>query len=161
MLTMVVWIVSNFTLTTTALSHFSLLEEGDDVLGVNEESGVTYLSSFYGSHLVDWLVTTGRSASREHAVKECRKYLENDIIRHGKWGWNIVWFYFNSLAPERCGCDLKLVIFKFISRIDIGSISCDIALRCKYHKTTFMISQHWFKQWLGAIKQEAKVDQDL
>ena len=36
---------------------------------------------------------------------------------------------FNSLAPGRCGCNLKLVIFKLTSRVDILSISCEIALR--------------------------------
>ena len=33
-----------------------------------------------------------------------------------------------SLAPGRCGCNLELIIFKFISRIAIFSISCEIAL---------------------------------
>ena len=32
----------------------------------------------------------------------------------------------NSLALERCGCNLELVIFKLISRRDILSISCEI-----------------------------------
>ena len=35
----------------------------------------------------------------------------------------------NSLVPGRCGCNLKLVIFKLTSRLDILSISCEIALR--------------------------------
>ena len=35
----------------------------------------------------------------------------------------------NTLAPGRCGCNLKLVIFKHTSRVDILSISCEIALR--------------------------------
>ena len=35
----------------------------------------------------------------------------------------------NSLAPGRCGSNLKTVTFKFISRIDILIISCEIALR--------------------------------
>ena len=34
----------------------------------------------------------------------------------------------NSLTLCRCGCNIKLVIFKFMSRIDILSISCDIEL---------------------------------
>ena len=47
-----------------------------------------------------------------------------------------------SLAPGIFGCDLKLSVFKFISRIDILSI-----LTKKLHsgKTTLMISQHWFR----------------
>ena len=35
----------------------------------------------------------------------------------------------NSLAPERCFCNLKLLIFKHLSGIDILSISYEIALR--------------------------------
>ena len=35
----------------------------------------------------------------------------------------------NSLAPGRCGSNLKEVIFKLKSSIDILSISCGIALR--------------------------------
>ena len=58
-----------------------------------------------------------------------------------KWGslrylWaSIVWcpipyiLNHNSLAPGRCRCDLKLVIFKLIPRIHIWSIFCEIALR--------------------------------
>ena len=34
----------------------------------------------------------------------------------------------NSLALERCGCNLELVIFKLISRRDILSISCEISI---------------------------------
>ena len=33
----------------------------------------------------------------------------------------------NPLTSGRCGCNLKLVIFKLKSRIDIMSISCEIA----------------------------------
>ena len=35
----------------------------------------------------------------------------------------------NSLAPGRYGCNLKLVIFKLISRVDILKISCEVAIR--------------------------------
>ena len=35
----------------------------------------------------------------------------------------------NSLAPGRCDFAFKLIIFKLISRIDVLSISCEIALR--------------------------------
>ena len=35
----------------------------------------------------------------------------------------------NSLAPLRCGCDIKFLIFKLISRKDTLSITCEIALR--------------------------------
>ena len=35
----------------------------------------------------------------------------------------------DSLAPGKCGCHAKLVIFKFISGIDIFSISCGNTLK--------------------------------
>ena len=41
---------------------------------------------------------------------------------------------FNSLAPGRCECNIKLAIFKLKSRIDFLSIFCEIALR----------RMHWF-----------------
>ena len=37
-------------------------------------------------------------------------------------------WHFNSLARGRCGCNMKLVISKFISKIDIFSIFCEITL---------------------------------
>ena len=36
----------------------------------------------------------------------------------------------DSTAPGRCSCKFKLVVFKLILRIDILSISCEIASRC-------------------------------
>ena len=51
----------------------------------------------------------------------------------------VMGYLFNSLAPERFRWNLKLVIFKFISRIDILHISCEIAF------SSLMISQYWFR----------------
>ena len=48
----------------------------------------------------------------------------------------------NSLASGRCGCNLKSVILKFISSINILSISCEI---CPEVNAT---RPHW---WLGNI----------
>ena len=48
------------------------------------------------------------------------KYITNSTI-------NWMCIYINSLAPGRCRCNLKLVIFT--SRVDILSISYEIALR--------------------------------
>ena len=42
----------------------------------------------------------------------------------------------NSLAPERCGCDVKLVLFKRIARVGTLSISCEIG---ECHKGSSMI----------------------
>ena len=44
----------------------------------------------------------------------------------------VSWVYGNSLAPERCGSNCKLIIFKLVSRIDILSISCKIAIGWMY-----------------------------
>ena len=45
--------------------------------------------------------------------------------------WNVIYFLVIqlTLVPERCGCNLELVIFKFTSKVDILSISCELALR--------------------------------
>ena len=48
------------------------------------------------------------------------------------WPWNIVFvskFTFNSMVPGRTGCNLKLIIFKLMSRVGILSISYEIALK--------------------------------
>ena len=50
---------------------------------------------------------------------------QTECLHHG----NTLHSVFNSLAPGRCGCYLKLVIFKLVSRINILSISCEIVLR--------------------------------
>ena len=52
----------------------------------------------------------------------------------------------NSLATGRCSWYLNLVIFKLISRIDILSISCEIALRWTPSSLSKMIydsNEHW------------------
>ena len=50
----------------------------------------------------------------------------------------------NSLAPGTCGCNLKLVIFKLISRIDISRFLVKLPLdECQ--KPSLMISQHWIR----------------
>ena len=50
----------------------------------SEVGGVTYRNAFSGSDLVDWLINNKEMNSREEGVKECRRLLENDIIRHGE-----------------------------------------------------------------------------
>ena len=44
----------------------------------------------------------------------------------------VSWVYGNSLAPARCGSNCKSIIFKLVSRIDILSISCKIAIGWMY-----------------------------
>ena len=53
--------------------------------------------------------------------------------------WCFYMKMWNSLALES-GCNLKSVIFNFISGIGILSISCEIGL-----KTSLMLSQHCFR----------------
>ena len=57
----------------------------------------------------------------------------------------------NSSRPRRCGCNLKLTIFKPISRTDMLSIACKIALRWML-QDSLMICQYWFRKWLSAIR---------
>ena len=57
----------------------------------------------------------------------------NNLPIHFVVQWSVffyIWvYYFNSLAPGRRGCNIKLTIFKLILRIDILCISCEIALK--------------------------------
>ena len=51
---------------------------------------------------------------------------------------------FNSLAPGRCWCDFKNVIFNLALPIGIFKSSYDnVSDEC--HRTLLMISQHWFR----------------
>ena len=50
----------------------------------------------------------------------------------------------NSLTPGKYGSNFKSVI----------STSCGIALKWM-HTTILMINQHWFRKWLGVIRQQA------
>ena len=50
----------------------------------SEVEGVTYRNAFSGTDFVDWLINNKEMNSREEGVKECRRLLENDIIRHGE-----------------------------------------------------------------------------
>ena len=78
--------------------------------------------------------------------------------------WRFLCYRMNALNPWRNGFNLKLVISKLISKIDVSIISCEITLRWM-SQDLLMISQHWFKQWLGAVRQQtniwANVDPDL
>ena len=67
----------------------------------------------------------------------------------------------NSLAPGRCYWNPKLVSFKLISRINILSISCKIAIRWRSQELTDDKS----RLWLGTVRQQAitwaNVDPDM
>ena len=71
----------------------------------------------------------------------------------------------NSLAPGKFDWNFPHVIFKQILVIDGSGISCEIALLWMSLDISLMISQHWFRQWLGAVRQQAitwsNIDSDL
>ena len=50
----------------------------------------------------------------------------------------------NSLVPGRYSCNLWLVIFKFMLRMNILSISYEI-VNGGCHNISLMVSQHWFR----------------
>ena len=70
------------------------------------------------------------------------------------WTDQVMLTYFNSLAPKRWGCKLKLVILILISSIYILSNSCEIAIRWMSLKLTDD-SSTLFQLWLGALRQQA------
>ena len=75
-------------------------------------------------------------------------------------GWNEA--LYNSLAPGRFQWNILEVIFKLISVIGGWAICSEIGLTC--HWTLLMISQHWFREWLGTTRQAitwASIDPDL
>ena len=49
-----------------------------------EEGGVVYYNCFQGSQLIDWLIGNGDFSTRQEAIAECRRMLENEVLRHGK-----------------------------------------------------------------------------
>ena len=70
----------------------------------------------------------------------------------------------NSLAHGKFEWNFRHVIYKQILVIDGWGISCEIALLWM-SLASLMISQHWFRWWLGAVRQQvitwANVDPDL
>ena len=70
----------------------------------------------------------------------------------------------NSLAPGKFVWNFRHVIFKQILVIDSWGISVKLPwYEC--HCTSLMISQYWFRLWLGVVRQQAitwaNVDPDL
>ena len=59
---------------------------------------------------------------------------------------------FNSLLPQRHGCSIKLVIFIFINDRFLQHFQQNYSAECC--KTSPMISQHCFRQWLGASRNK-------
>ena len=53
------------------------------MLQTREEDGIWYSNAFLGSQLIDWLLSQGDFDTREDGVREGRRMLENDVIKHG------------------------------------------------------------------------------
>ena len=83
---------------------FRLCSDRKTVMSDREEEGVKYKEAFLGNELVDWITRNKDAASRQDAVKLCRRLLENDVIRHG--GWPFIYRY-NLIVS---------VLFSFIFR---------------------------------------------
>ena len=61
----------------------------------------------------------------------------------------------NSLAPGRCDPASKRAVSEHMLQINFMSTFYEIARSCECHRICLMVSQHWFRQWLGAIRQQA------
>ena len=63
--------------------------------------------------------------------------------------------WFKSLAPGGCDSNFKSIIFIIQSS----------SLSGEWHRSSLMRNQHWFRKWLGAVRQQAIawaiVDRDL
>ena len=68
---------------------------------------------------------------------------------------------FNSLVPEKSGCYFKDQNFSLVLLTDIFRSSYVLMLLDERHRILLMISQHWLREWLGAIKQEAITDANV
>ena len=70
----------------------------------------------------------------------------------------------NTLAPGESGCDFKIANFALVHWL-VLSDHIMIMPSDEYDGTSLMISQHWFRLWLDAIRQQAitwaNVDQIL
>ena len=62
----------------------------------------------------------------------------------------------NSFAPGKFEWNFRYFIFQVISVIDGWGISCELAPRwMSLELTDDKSSQHWFRWWLGAARQQA------
>ena len=69
----------------------------------------------------------------------------------GGWMYHIVTGVTSDLSVPS-----KYLVILFISRIDILSIPCDtLSPSVEGYNTSLIISEHWFRYWLGAIKKWA------
>ena len=65
---------------------------------------------------------------------------------------------FNSLGPGICGCDFETCHIDTYFSVWYIECSFEVWPLCQCNRTSFMKSQHWFRQWLGhlgAIRHQA------
>ena len=83
---------------------------------------------------------------------------------HNEYVCNRAIFFFNSSVPRKCSSNFKSALSKHILQIKFMGTSCEIDIKWM-PQTPLMTSQHWFRQWLGAVRQQASawanVDPDL
>ena len=63
------------------------------------------------------------------------------VLRDDNDLWNTR-YQFNLLSPGRCGCDFELMIITHINHSYLEH----------FFKSSPMVSQHWFRQWLDATR---------
>ena len=98
-----------------------------------------------------------------HVQRTSPRWRKAALIPRTVWVSKAIWWQsYNSLAAGRCGSDVQLAIFNVISRIDILSISFEIALRWMPH---YLTGDLLTLVQVGAIRQQAItwaiVDPDL
>ena len=108
-----------------------------------------------------WIVLTkikfSSSVNEKDALPHSWYHLRQSIyvnISNGSSIWSNVCqrescLLFNSLTPGRCGRNFKIIIFKLIIQNSSTGIHCEID-----HRTSLMRSQHSFRKWLGAVRQQ-------
>ena len=76
----------------------------------------------------------------------------------------MMFIYINSLAPGKFEWNFRYLIIQIISVIDGWGSLVNLPLD-ECHSNLLMISQHWFRYWLGAVRPQAitwaNIDPDL
>ena len=72
------------------------------------------------------------------------RWINHSFVKPSFLQFQIYKASFNSLAPGRCSCNLRLIIFKLISEIEISSAFPLKLPSAESHNASLMINQHWF-----------------
>ena len=110
------------------------------------------------------LLTSDEDVIREVMVKEFNnftnrkvEYRTSFIVMH-KYLYTkhyTVLRLFMSLSPGKCCNKIKTVISEYMLRV-LSSWAPTVQLFiCEYHRAPLMTNQHWFRQRLGAVRQQA------